>query len=204
MIVSGDAAATATNILASESLFRLAFVGDLIGGVCYMAVSVILYDLLKPVSRSPALLAALFGVSGVAIGSATFLNHLAPVMLLGGAQYLSAFTTSQLQAQAYVSLRLYTQGYNIAMVFFGLQCALVGYLIVRSTFLPRIVGAMLAIGGASYVISSLANFLSPPFGAHFAPFILPAAIVGEGSLCLWLLVKGVNVSKWEEHARRAL
>src|SRR5215216_4897322 len=178
LIVRVDAAATAANILASESLFRLAFVGDLIGGACYMGVTVILYDLMKPVSRTPALLAALFGLAGVVIGTATFLNHLVPVVVLADAPYLAAFTAGQLQAQAYVSLQLYGQGYSIAMVYFGLQCVLIGYLIVRSTFLPRLLGVLLAFGGASYVISSLADFLSPAFGAHLAPFILPLAVVG--------------------------
>ncbi|OLD62100.1 MAG: hypothetical protein AUI33_13820 [Ignavibacteria bacterium 13_1_40CM_2_61_4] len=203
LIVPGDAAATATNILASESLFRLAFAANLIAGVCYMGVTVLLYGLLKPVSRTISLLAAFFGLAGVAIGSATSLTNLAILVLLGDGQYSSAFTTSQLQAMALMSLRLYLQGFNISMVFFGFQCFLIGYLIVRSTFLPRILGVLLAIGGASYVISSFATFLSPAFGARLAPFILPAALLGEGSLTLWLLVIGVNVQRWQEQASAA-
>ncbi len=200
LIVRNDAAATATNILANETLFRLGFVADLIAGVCYMGVTVILYYLLKPVSRDLSLLAAFFGLGGVAIGSASFLTRLAPLVLLRGDQYLSSFTTGQLQAMALVSLKLYVQGFNISMVFFGIQCFLVGFLIVRSSFLPRILGVLLAIGGLSYVSSSLASFLSPAFGAILSPLILPAAIVGEGSLTLWLLLIGVNAPKWQEKA----
>ena len=198
LIVRDDAAATARNILASESLFRLAFAANLIGGACYMGVTALLYGLLKPVSRSISLLAAFFGLAGIAIGSATSLTNLATLVLLGGEQYSAAFTTTQLQAMAMMSLRLSLQGFNLAMVFFGFQCLLIGCLIVRSIFLPRILGVLLAIGGSSYVISSFAIFLSPAFGARLFPFILPAAIVGEGSLTLWLLVMGVNTQRWQE------
>ena len=121
LIVRGDAAATATNILASESLFRLGFAADLVAGVCYMGVTVLLYGLLKPVSSSVSLLAAFFGLAGVAIRSATSLNDLATLGLLGSGQYSSAFATSQLQALALMSLRLSAQGFNLAMVFFGLR-----------------------------------------------------------------------------------
>ena len=104
---------------------------------------------------------------------------------------------------ALAALRLYEQAFLIAMVFFGLQCVLVGCLIVRSTFLPRILGVLLALGGLSYVISSLASFLAPAFGARLAPFIVPAAILGEGSLTLWLLLMGVNAQRWNEQASAA-
>ena len=200
LIVRGDAAVTATRILASESLFRFGFVADLVAGVCYLGVTVLLYRLLRPVSRSISLLAAFFGLAGVVIGSAISINSLGALAVLRDAQYLGAFTTSQLQTMALMSLRLDGQGFNLAMVFFGLQCLLIGCLIVRSTFLPRILGVLLAIGGSSYIISSLTTFLSPAFGARLMPFIVPAALLGEGSLTLWLLIKGVNAERWKEQA----
>jgi hypothetical protein len=203
LIVRGDAAATATNILASEASFRFAFAADLIAGLCYLGVTVLLYSLLKPVSRSLSLLAAFFGLAGVAIGSAISLTNLAALVLLRGEQYSSAFTSSQLQAMALMSLKFYVQGFYITMVFFGFQCFLMGCLIVRSTFLPRALGVLLAIGGSSYVISSFATFLSPVFGARLSPFIVPAALLGEGSLTLWLLIKGVNAQRWNEQASTA-
>jgi len=204
LIVRRDAAATAANVLASEPSFRLGFAADLIGGTCYLGVTVILYGLLKPLNRSLSLLAAAFGVVGVAVGAAISLNSLAPLNQLGTGQPLAAFSTGQLQAQALLSLRLYEQGFSIGMVFFGFQCISIGWLIARSTFLPRILGWFLAIGGSSYVISSFASFLSPALGARLSPWILPTALVGEGSLCLWLLLKGVNVPRWEESAGRGL
>ena len=199
MIVRNDAAATAANILGSESLFRLGFAADLLGGLTYIGVSVLLYDLLKPVNRSLSLLAAFFGLAGVASGAGASVTLLAPLVLSGGAPYLTGFTTDQVQGLAYAFLRLHAQAFNVAMVFFGFQCMSAGYLIARSTFLPRILGVLLAVGGLSYVINSLASFVSPTFAGYVAPFILPLVLLGEGSLTAWLIVKGVDAQRWNEH-----
>src|SRR5688572_3752961 len=203
LIVRGDAAATATNILANESLFRLAFVSDLVAGICYVGVSVLLYGLLKPVSGSVSLLSAFFGLAGVIMGSATSLTGLVTFSILRDAQYASAFSTTQLQSLASMFLKLDANGFAAAMVFFGLQVMFVGILIVRSTFIPRILGILLAIGGSSYVISSLATFLAPAAGARLTPFIVPLALLGEGSLTVWLIAKGVNEQRWREQANKA-
>jgi hypothetical protein len=144
------------------------------------------------------LLAAVFRLMLVAVMAVDPLNYFAPVVLLGGAHFLTAFKADQLQALALVSQTLYTHGYNISLVFFGFHCLLIGYLIYRSTFLPRIIGVLLAIRGPCYAANSLGTFLSPGFAAPY--FLMPAAL-GELSLTLWLLVIGVNVSKWEENAR---
>jgi hypothetical protein len=192
MIVRSDAAATAANILASEHSYRLAFVANLIAGACYMGVTAILYDLLKPVNRTLSMLAAFFGVAGVAAGGAAAVTHFAPLVLLGPSPYGAAFTPSQLQALAYMALRLQTELTSTGMVFFGIQCVSAGYLIVRSTFVPRILGVLLAIGGFSYVTASFATFLSPELGAALALYIAPTGLLGEGSLCVWLIVKGAS------------
>src|SRR6184192_2922789 len=200
LIVANDAAATATNILAKESLFRLGFAADLISGLSYVGVTVFIYYVLKPVSRSLSLLGAFFGLAGVAIGGASWVIHLAPLLLLHGDQYLTAFTTSQLQAMSLAALKLQLQVFPIGMVFFGIQCISIGYLIAQSRFLPPILGILLAIGGTCYVIASFANFLTPSLGPRLVPFMMPVALIGEGSLALWLLVKGVNVQRWNEQA----
>src|SRR6266516_6316500 len=174
LIVANDATATATNILAKESLFRLGFVADLISGLSYVGVTAFIYYLLKPVSRSLSLVGAFFGLTGVAIGGASWVIHLAPLLLLHGDAYLTAFTTSQLQAMSLAALKLQMQVFPIGMVFFGIQCISIGYLIARSTFLPRILGVILAIGGMCYVIASFANFLTPSFCPHLVPCMLPA------------------------------
>jgi hypothetical protein len=202
LFVRGDAALTANNIIASESLFRLSVAVDLFAGACYLGVTVLLYGLLKPAGRGLSLFAAFAGLAGLAVGAAAALLRLAPLVLLGGGQDAAAFTAAQAQALAMTALRLEGFGFNVAMVYFGLQCVSVGWLIVRSTFLPRALGVLLAAGGASYVLGSFTNFLSPTAGALVFPLIVPIAIVGEGALTLWLLFKGVNVERWEESSRR--
>jgi hypothetical protein len=192
LIVRSDVGATAANILASEQSYRLAFVANLIAGACYVGVTVILYELLKPVNRTLSMLAAFFGMTGMAGVAAASIVHFAPLVLLGPAHSVAAFTPTQLQALASMSLRLQADVSITGMVFFGLQCLVLGYLIVRSTLVPRILGVLLALGGLSYVVASFTTFLSPALGALISPFILPAGLVGEGSLSVWLIVKGVS------------
>ena len=198
LVVSGDAAATAANILAQAALFRLGTAANLVATACYVAATLLVYELLKPVNRSISLLAAFFSLVGCAVGALSSLFDFAPFVLLRGAQYLSVFTVEQLQALALMFLRLGGQAGNIGLVFFGLQCLLVGYLIFRSTFLPRIVGGLMAFGGLGWL-----TFLWPPLANYLSPYILAPGIVGEGSLSLWLIVIGVNVPKWEEKAANA-
>ncbi len=202
LIVANDAAATATNILANESLFRFGFAANLISGLSYVGVTVFMYYVLKPVSRSLSLLAAFFGLAGVAIGGVAWVSNLVPLTLLHGDQYLSALTASQLQALSLAALKLQTHVFFIGMVFFGIQCISIGYLVARSSFLPRILGVLLGLGGTCYVIASFANFLLP-LGARLIPFVVPVALIGEGSLTVWLLVKGLNEKRWYEQAGAA-
>lgn len=198
LIVANDAALTAANIVAHESMFRLGFAFDLISGASYLVTTVFLYHVLKPVSRSLSMLAAFFGLAGVAIGGVAWVSRLASLVLLHGDQYLSAFTTSQLQAMSMIALKLQLAVFSIGMVFFGIQCISIGRLVARSTFLPRVLGILVGIGGTSYVIASFATFLIPSFGPHLVPFVFPVALIGEGALAVWLLVKGVNEQRWYE------
>jgi Domain of unknown function (DUF4386) len=195
LFVSDDAAATATNILAHESLFRLGFAANLIQFACYIAVTALFYDLFKPVNRSLSLLAAFFSLVGCAIGAVSCLFYLAPLVVLGRAQYLSLFKLEQLQALALMFVKLYAQCFNISFVFFGFYCLLIGYLIFRSTFLPRILGVLMVFAGLGWL-----SFLSPPLAKYLSLYTLALGLLGEGSLMLWLLVIGVNAARWEEKA----
>ena len=197
LFVSGDAAATATNILAHLSLFQLGFAANLIQFACYVAVTGLFYDLLRPVNKGLSLLAAFFSLVGCTIGAVSCLFYFAPVVILGGAQYLNVFKVEQLQALALMFLKLYGQCFNISFVFFGFYCLLIGYLIFRSSFLPRILGAGMAFAGLGWL-----TFLSPALAHHLVPYILAAGI-GEVSLTLWLLVAGVNAQRWKEQASAA-
>jgi len=158
-------AASVISVATQSGMPRLAFAANQFSGVCYLGVTVLLYQLFKPVDTGISLFAAFCGLAGVASGAALSLVRSDPP----------------------------AQGFYIAMVFFGAQIIAIGYLIIRSTLIPRILGVLLLLGGSSYVINSFTNFLSPALGAHLAPFIIPVAILAEGALTLWLLVKGVNV-----------
>jgi uncharacterized protein DUF4386 len=201
LVVPDDAAATAHNILAHELLFRLAVAGDIIATL-YIVYTFLLYNLFRPVNRNLSLLAVFFSLVGSGIGALNSLFGLAPVVVLGSAQSLSAFNVEQLQALTLMFLKLHAQGYNVGLVLFGTYNVLIGYLIFRSTFLPRILGVLLAISGFCYVINSFANFISPAFAAHLVPYILVPG-VAELLLGLWLVVIGVNVQRWKEQASAA-
>ncbi len=196
LVVSDDAVTTASNILAHESLWRWGFAGDIVAFASYIALTALLYELFKPVNRSLPLVAAFFGLGASVVQAVSSLFHLAPLVLLGGAPYLRVFTVEQLQALALVFLKLRAAAYhNIGLVFFGLYLLLVGILILRSTFLPRIVGALMVLAGLSYVL-----FLSPPLVRSLQPYILIFPGVGQISLCLWLLAMGVNAQRWKDQA----
>lgn len=204
LVVYGDAAATATNILAHEALYRYGGVAMLVAVVCDTAVALIFYQLFKPVSRGLALLATFFRLMPVAILAVNLLNHFAPLVLLKGAPVLPSFQGEHLQALALASLHLYAYGFKIAMVFFGFNCLLLGYLIFKSTFLPRIPGVLMALAGVCYLTWSLASLLSPALGDRlFAAYILAPCFIAELLLALWLLAVGVNVPRWEGRAGAA-
>jgi hypothetical protein len=196
-----DAAATAHNILADELLYRLAAVGDIVA-VLYLVYTLLLYYLFRPVSRSLALLAALFSFVGIAVGMLIPLFDVAALLVLKDAQSLTALTQQQWQAIALVFLQLRGQVDALSLVLFGAYDILTGYLIVRSTFLPRILGVLLVIAGVGYLINTFATVVAPDFAAHLSPWIL---IPGLADLLLptWLLVIGLNAQRWKEQAQAA-
>lgn len=198
LVVSGDAAATAKNLLAHESLFRMSFAINLIATALYLSLTALLYELFKPVNRSLALLAAFFSLAGCAVQALSYVFSLAPFLLLGRAPYLSVFNLGQLQALALMLLKLRPQAEQIDLVFFGFFDLLIGCLILKSTFLPRILGALMAFAGLGWLI-----FLVPPLANQLSHFILPLGFLVETLLMLWLLVKGVNIPRWQEQASAA-
>lgn len=200
IIAPGDAAATAGNIRDSEALYRLGLAANLIDYIAYLGVTVILYEVLKPVDRTLSLLAAVFSLVGTAVVASSAIHYLAPLSFFDGAPYLAAFGADQVQALAYAPHRLRSIGANLAMVFFGLHLLFVGWLIVGSTFLPRVLGVLMAVGAICFLINCLAYFLAPAVAAQLLPYILLPGIAGQASLALWLLVMGVNAARWREQA----
>ena len=197
LIVSGDSAATANNILAHEPLFRIAFATYLIEMACQITMTVLYYDLLKPVSRSVALLAATFSLIGCTIKTLSRLFFFAPLLVLGGAHYLSVFDPKQLQALALLSLRVNYTAETIAMVFFGWYGLVKGYLVFRSTFLPPFLGVLSVVGGLGRLI-----YLYEPLALRLQAYIVGTGVIGALITALWLLVKGVNDERWKEQDAR--
>ena len=202
LVVSGDVTATANNIMASESLWRVQIAGDLILLVCAVALTLILYVLLRPVNKNLALLAVFFNIVEFPIEAASKLCLFAALFLSGNADYLKAFEPHQLHALVKMSLKLHDYGFGIDLVFFGFACLIYGYLLFRSGYFPRTLGVLMAIAGLSYLTNSFTLILAPTYAATIFP-ILVLALTGELSLCLWLMVKGVNVPKWDAKARLA-
>ncbi len=195
LVVSSSAATTAANILAHESLYRFGAVLAFISVPFHIVWAILFYQLFKPVNRSIPLLAAFVMLMGCAMWTLCALFSLAPLLILKGTSSLSAFAPEQLQTLALLLLRLNAQAYDIGLVFFGLWCILIGYLIVRSTFLPRTIGVLYALAGFGYL-----TLLWQPLAKYLYPYNLALAGPGEISLLLWLLVKGVNVPKWKQQA----
>ena len=195
IVVSGDAAATANNIQAHEPLFRLGLGTGLIATAWYIALTALLYELFKPVNRSISLVAAFFSLVGCAIQAFGSVFQLAPLVISGSSANLSAFKPEQSQALALMFFKLDSQAQSITLVFFGLYCLLIGCLIFKSTFLPRILGVLMALAGLGWL-----TFLAPPLANALSPYVLVLGFLAELSLMLWLLLKGVNVQRWKQQA----
>ena len=198
LVVDGDAAATATNILTHKSLFELGFTVYLIEMACQIAITALFYDLLKPAGKSVSSVAAFLGLAGSIIKTFSRLFYIAPLFVLGGAHYLSVFSTEQLQALALLFLKVNDHGAAIALVFFGFYALVTGYLILKSTFLPRFLGVLSVLGGLGWL-----TFLDQPLGYRLFPYIAVLGILGAVALIVWLLVFGVNEQRWKEQASAA-
>ncbi|EKU97761.1 hypothetical protein Lepto7375DRAFT_7000 [Leptolyngbya sp. PCC 7375] len=192
IVVHGDAAATVNNILINESLYRFGLGVHIIVVLCNIPLAVIFYDLFKFANKSLSRLVMLFILVAATIEGVSLLNKFVPLILL---QSAAIMTAEQLQATAYMHFLLHEIGFNLSLAFFGCYCLLAGYLIFRLGVLPRIIGLLLAIGGACYLINSFANFLVPEFAVSLLPYIFIPCFFGEATLCLSLLIKGVNLEQ---------
>lgn len=194
LIVFGDAAATANNIMGSELFFRIGFVTELVSAVFFVLAAWALFVLLKPVNENLALLFLLLNLGGVAVECINALNLFAALQFLSGANYLTVFQTGQLQAMAMSFLNSYTNGFMIAQIFFGTWLLPLGYLVYKSRFLPRLLGILLILDFFGWTSYFFQFFLFPDYGI----LSYPGAAVGfiaEISISLWLLIKSVKDQK---------
>lgn len=198
LIVAGNPTATASNIIASQLLWRTGIACDLIMHICDVPLMLIFYILLKPVNKNLALLAVLFNLIQTAVLVAYKLNLFQTLFLLGDASYLKVLEPQQLHALAYTFIKLDSYGFGFGLLFFGFECIVVGYLIIRSGYLPKWIGVLMQIGGLCYIINSFALILAPQFADMLFPGILIPSFIAEISFCAWLIINGVNILKWEK------
>lgn len=191
LIVPGDAAATANNIMASESLFRAGIVGQSAIFLTEIVLSIILYALLKPVSKTFSLVAASSRLAMAVVQGINLLNHFTVLLLLSGANYLTVFEPDQVQALVLLFLNTHGYGGLIWGLFFGLHLLVLGYLVYKSGYIPRILGVLLIIVSLCYLTPSFGNILLPQYGAIYA-WVGYLSIV-EIAFPLWLLIKGVSI-----------
>ena len=194
LFVPGDIAATVSNIMANQTLFRVSIMSALITQVVQIFVVLYLYKILKPVNKNHAVLMVVFILVAVPIAMLNELNHFAVLLLLNGPDYLPFFTSDQIQSLVALFLELRVTGIFIAQIFWGLWLFPMGYLVYKSGFLPKIIGALLIVAVFGYLADSFVFFFIPDFGITFSEF----TFLGELLITLWLLIKGVNVEKWEK------
>lgn len=198
LVVTGDAAATAQSILASPSLWQLGAASNLIVVLCAVPLLWIEYLLLKPVSKQLVLLAVFLNLVSLAIEAISKLFLLLVLPILQKTDYLKAFDLQQLHVLANMALKSHDISFNIALIFFGFTCLVNGYLIFKSSYLPKLIGILMQVAGVSYLIACFAALFAPALADLISPAILIPALIGESSYCLWLLLKGVNIQKWKE------
>src|SRR2546421_4111119 len=192
LIVRGNAAATADNILAHETMFRLAILADLIGSVIFICLGIALYKLLSSVNKTWAGLMVAFVLVSAAVGFLNTLNNIAALTLFRGADFLAVFDKPQRDALAYLFVRLHSQGILINEIFWGLWLFPFGLLVFRSGFLPRWIGVWLMINCFGYLVLFVTALFFPAYNDKAFLYLQPV-LFGELAIMLYLLIKGANL-----------
>jgi hypothetical protein len=198
IIVSGDAASTAAHLTSMESLWRFGIAAEFLAVICTVLLAMVYFFLLRPVSKELNLLAALFRLVAITVQAVSLVSLVAALFPLANTAFIKAFTPDQLYALANLAIRSHSYGYSVALLFTGCTFLVHGYLIFKSGYLPKALGVMIQIAGVGYISNGFAIILYPTIAnLVFLAIILPV-FISETSLSLWLLVKGVNVQKWNE------
>lgn len=198
-LIVSDPAATARNIQAHEMLYRLGLTAHLVVTLTNVPMALMFYELFKVVNRRLALLDVFFTLVATAVEAAGLLNQFVPPVLLGNGRYADNLPAAQLQALAHIPGDLSGIDYSIYGIFYGFDILCLAYLVVKSAFLPRAIGVLLAVDGVAYLFGGFTDLLAPGVAAHLAPWINVPAPLGEGSLCLWLLIAAVDTERWKRH-----
>ena len=198
LVSARDAVTTATNILGARELYLLGFTVFLAEMAANIATTAFFYALLRPVDRTVALLSLVFGLVGCTIKTLARAFYYAPLLILGGADYLNVFGTGQLQALALLSLKINNVMAGIALVFLGLGTLFQGYLIIKSTFLPQVLGVIAVVSGLGWL-----TYAYPPLGSALFYYLIVLAMLGLLLTAGWLLVRGVDEQRWREQSARS-
>jgi hypothetical protein len=198
-LIAHDPATTIQNILANEQTYRLGSAAEFVGTAVYLALTVILYRLLAPINRTVSLIAAFFSAAGCTMWMMNLAFDAAPLVFIAGTQAASG-VPDQTQSLTFALLKLHPEALILGMICFGVQCLLLGYLIVRSTFLPKVLGALLAVGGVGYLVAGFTHILSPTIAMQIGRYTFLPGEAAEVIMALWLTVIGVSAAKWKEAA----
>jgi len=192
LVIPGDATTTATNILGHQKLYWFGFALSLLGIFFHLIWAFLFYRMFKPVNKDLSLLAAYFILIACGIQAITCVFYIAPIFVLQGADTFSAFNQNQLQAIAFILFKINGIAFDTYLVFFGIWCIVTGYLITKSTFMPKIIGRLVIISGLGWMV-----FIVPPFAHQIFPILAVASAIGELPLQFWLIIKGVNILAWK-------
>jgi len=203
MVVPGDAATTVRNIMSGEFLFRFGMAAESIVFLVEIVLAALLYSLLRPVSKPLSLAAAFSRVGEAVVQAVNLLTSVLVLLLIGGTGYLAVFESDQLHALSMLFLDANAFVVLVWGLFFGFHLLLLGYLVYRSEFWPRILGILLLLAGVGYLAQSFGHFLLPQFDDILSVVVIVLAVPGELAFTIWLLVKGVNVERWEQRAAAA-
>ena len=199
LVSSHDAAVTAANIVAHSDLFRFGYTMYMIEMTAQIVMTMLFYELLKPVSSTASLVAAVIGVVGCGIKALSRVFFVAPAIVLEGTKYLDTFSTEQLSSIALLFYHVNEMGAAIAVVFFGFNTVITGWLIIRSTYFPRVLGWIAVVGGIGWL-----SFLWPPLGYRLSLYIAVVGLLGSLATIVWMLVYGVKEERWTEQVRRTV
>ena len=202
IIIPGDAITTATNIIASPGLWRIGVTLDFLCVICAIIMAMIYFVLLNPVHKNLNILAAFFRLVSIVLQAVASLYLITALFPLDQSAYLNAFTPAQLYAITTLAIKSHGYGYGISLLFLGCCFTIHGYLIFKSGFLPEVLGILIQVAGLGYMINGFALILAPALTKWTFPIIILPVLVGETSLSLWLLVKGVDVNKWITKANK--
>ncbi|MBX0329676.1 DUF4386 domain-containing protein [Oscillochloris sp. ZM17-4] len=200
VVVPGDPAATVNTLLASETMFRLGMVAETVIVLVEIVVSALLYVLFRPVSRPLALAAAFARFAQSILQAVNLITAVPALLLLGGAGYVTVFAPEQVSALVLLSLDANAFVIIIWGLLFGFHLLLLGYLVYRSGFMPRILGILLIIGAVGYLAQSYGHILVPQYDELLSTVVIVLSIPGELAFTVWLLWKGVNIERWEQRA----